>query len=130
MRYAAYLSLENARPRKSRLSNQDAAGWILSNTDQYGRVWSDVYYEDQVMKDGRETEAHAFAAHAFELLAGMESRLGRQNKAIGFTANAKRMAKVLIAPLPMGYWDEKNQRFVDWIDRTSAISRSCAIESR
>jgi hypothetical protein len=117
MRYAAYLSLENARPRKSRLSNQDAAGWILSNTDQYGRVWSDVYYEDQVMKDGREMEAQAFAAHAFELLAGMESRLGRQNKAIGFTANAKRMAKVLIAPLPMGYWDEKNQRFVDWIDR-------------
>jgi hypothetical protein len=96
---------------------EHAAGWILSNTDQYGRVWSDVYYEDQVMKDGRETQAQAFAAHAFELLAGMESRLGRQDKAAAFTAHAKKMASALIASLPMGYWDAKNQRFIDWIDR-------------
>jgi len=96
---------------------EHAGGWVLSNTDQYGRVWSDVYYEDQVMKDGRETEAQTFAAHAFELLAGMEDLLGRHDKAAGFTENAKRMAGVLIAPLPMGYWDIKNQRFIDWIDR-------------
>ncbi len=96
---------------------EHAAGWILSNTDQYGRVWSDVYYEDQVMKDGRETEAQAFAAHAFELLAGMERLLGRQDKAAGFTANAKKMANALIASIPMGFWDAKNQRFIDWIDR-------------
>lgn len=98
-------------------SLEDAAGWVLSNTDQYGRVWSDVYYEDQVMKDGRETQAQAFAAHAFELLAGLESRLGRQGKAAAFTADAKKMAGALIAPLPMGYWDAKNQRFIDWVDR-------------
>ena len=96
---------------------EHAGGWVLSNTDQYGRVWSDVYYEDQVMKDGRETEAQTFAAHAFELLAGMEDLLGRHDQAAGFTENAKRMAGVLIAPLPMGYWDIKNQRFIDWIDR-------------
>ena len=96
---------------------EHAAGWILSNTDQYGRVWSDVYYEDQVMKDGRETEAQAFAAHAFELLARMETILKRQGKAAGFTTHAKRMASALIAPLPTGYWDSKNQRFTDWIDR-------------
>ncbi len=100
---------------------EHAAGWILSNTDQYGRVWSDVYYEDQVMKDGRETEAQAFAAHAFELLAGMETLLKRQDKAASFTADAKRMADVLIAPVPMGYWDSKNQRFIDWIDRTGKV---------
>ena len=23
----------------------------------------------------------------------------------------------LVAPLPMGYWDAKNQRFIDWVDR-------------
>lgn len=96
---------------------EHAAGWILSNTDQYGRVWSDVYYEDQVMKDGRETEAQAFAAHAFELLAGIERLLGRQDQAAGFTANARKMAAVLVAPLPMGFWDGDNQRFIDWIDR-------------
>jgi hypothetical protein len=47
----------------------------------------------------------------------MEDLLGRHDKAAGFTENAKRMAGVLIAPLPMGYWDIKNQRFIDWIDR-------------
>jgi hypothetical protein len=51
------------------------------------------------------------------LLAGMENRLGRQDKATHFSATAKKMANVLIAPLPMGYWDAKNQRFIDWIDR-------------
>ena len=96
---------------------EHAAGWILSNTDQYGRVWSDVYYEDQVMKDGRETQAQTFAAHAFELLAGMESLLGRQDEAARFTGASKKMANALIAPLPMGYWDAKNQRFIDWMDR-------------
>jgi hypothetical protein len=107
---------------RSNIENlEHAAGWVLSNTDQYGRVWSDVYYEDQVMKDGRETEAQAFAAHAFELLAGMESLLGQKDKATAFTANAKLMADVLIAPLPMGYWDAKNQRFIDWIDRNAKV---------
>jgi hypothetical protein len=100
---------------------EHAAGWILSNTDQYGRVWSDVYYEDQVMKDGRETEAQAFAAHAFQLLVRMETLLKRQNKAANFTANAQRMAGVLIAPLPMGYWDSENQRFIDWVDRNGKV---------
>ncbi len=100
---------------------EHAAGWILSHTDQYGRVWSDVYYEDQVIKDGRETEAQAFAAHAFELLAGMETLLKRQDKAASFTAEAKHMADALVAPVPMGYWDAKNQRFIDWIDRNGQV---------
>lgn len=100
---------------------EHAAGWVESNTDQYGRVWSDVYYEDQVMKDGRETQAQAFAAHAFELLAGMESRLGRQDKATHFSATARKMAGALTAPLPMGYWDPTNRRFVDWVDRNGKV---------
>ena len=100
---------------------EHAADWILANSDQYGRVWSDVYYEDQVMKDGRETEAQAFAARAFELLAGMERLLGRRAKAEEFAGAGKKMANVLTAPLPLGYWDEKNERFIDWVDRNGKV---------
>ncbi len=100
---------------------EHAAAWILANTDQYGRVWSDVYYEDQVMKDGRETEAQAFAAHAFELLAALETRLGRHDKAATYSANARSMAAALIAPLPTGYWDADNHRFTDWVDRNGKV---------
>ncbi len=107
---------------RSNIDNlEQAAGWILLNTDQYGRVWSDVYYEDQVMKDGRETEAQAFAAHAFELLARMERLSQRENKAAVYTANATMMAGVLVAPIPMGYWDTTNQRFIDWVDRNGRV---------
>jgi len=90
---------------------EHAAGWTLASVDQYGRVWSDVYYEDQVIKDGRETQAQAFAARSFELLAGMEKVLGRQDKVTYSAGIAKKIADALVAPLPMGYWDEKNQRF-------------------
>ena len=102
-------------------SLEDAAGWIEASVDQYGRVWSDVYYEDQVIKDGRETQAQAFAARGFELLAGMEEALGRREKADGYSRVAKKIADALIKPLPMGYWDEKNQRFVDWVDRDGKV---------
>ena len=103
---------------RSNIGNlEHAAGWIRSNTDQYGRVWSDVYYEDQVIKDGRVTQAQAFAARAFGLLAGMENLLGRGDEAARFNQASKKMADVLIAPLPMGYWDTKNGRFIDWVDR-------------
>ena len=96
---------------------EHAAGWIQANTDQYGRLWSDVYYEDQVMKDGRVTQAQAFAANAFALLARMESLSGRPAQSARFTAVSKKMATALIAPLPDGYWDPANQRFIDWVDR-------------
>jgi len=100
---------------------EHAAGWTLSGIDQYGRLWSDVYYEDQVMKDGRETEAQAFAAYTFDLLSRMEKTLGRQAKAADYATASRRLAAALIAPLPTGFWDEKNQRFVDWVDRDSRI---------
>lgn len=107
---------------RSNIQNlEDAAGWTLASIDQYGRVWSDVYYEDQVMKDGRETQAQAFAAYTFGLLAKMESALNRQAQAAHDTEISKRMVDALISPLPMGYWDEKNRRFVDWIDRMGIV---------
>lgn len=96
---------------------EHSAGWIQANTDQYGRLWSDVYYEDQVMKDGRVTQAQAFAANAFALLARMDSLAGRPAQSARFAATSKKMAAVLVAPLPIGYWDPANQRFIDWVDR-------------
>ena len=96
---------------------EHAAGWTLQSIDPYGRLWSDVYYEDQVMKDGRETQAQAFAAHTFQLLADMEKVLGRQDKATFYAGVSKKMADVLIAPLPTGYWDNNGHRFIDWVDR-------------
>lgn len=98
-----------------------SAGWVLANTDQYGRVWSDVYYEDQVIKDGRETQAQGFAALAFSQLAQIEELLGRRAQADLYKGLSAKMAKVLIAPLPIGFWDETHHRFVDWIDRNSQV---------
>ena len=63
------------------------------------------------------TQAQAFAARAFVLLADMEDLLGRRDEAARFDGAAKKMADVLVAPLPMGYWDAKNGRFIDWVDR-------------
>ncbi len=96
---------------------EHAARWTAAHVDQYGRVWSDVYYEDQVMKDGRVTQAQAFAARSFELMAEMEQVVARQGKAEEYAALAKKMAHALVEPLPMGYWDAKNERFIDWVDR-------------
>jgi hypothetical protein len=107
---------------RSNIENlEHAAGWIQSNTDQYGRVWSDVYYEDQVIKDGRVTQAQAFATRALELLAGMETLLGRRDESARLERAAKKMAGALIAPLPTGYWDAKNARFIDWVDRDGKV---------
>ncbi|HEV2708589.1 MAG TPA: hypothetical protein VGU67_00105 [Edaphobacter sp.] len=113
-----YKSKKDVAWLRSNIENlEHSAKWILSNTDQYGRVWSDVYYEDQVIKDGRVTQAQAFAAHDLALLADMENLLGRRDKASLFAGASKKMANALIAPLPMGYWDPVNQRFIDWVDR-------------
>jgi hypothetical protein len=100
---------------------EQAANWVLWNTDQYGRVWSDVYYEDQVIKDGRVTQAQAFAASAFGSLAAMEKVLGRREQAARFDEAARKIAAVLVAPLPMGFWDAKNRRFIDWVDRDGNV---------
>jgi hypothetical protein len=100
---------------------EHAAAWIEASIDQYGRVWSDVYYEDQVIKDGRETQAQAFAAYAFGLLSRLEGVAGRQTRAAYYARVSKKIAKVLIEPLPMGYWDEKDQRFIDWVDRDGKV---------
>lgn len=97
---------------------EKAAALTIANTDQYGRVWSDVYYEDQVMKDGRETMSGALAAYTFQLLAQMESILNRGQQSDYYTGISKKIAQQLVQPLPQGFWDEQEQRFVDWVDRS------------
>ncbi|UOE52375.1 hypothetical protein MTO98_14940 [Mucilaginibacter sp. SMC90] len=97
---------------------EKAAALTIANTDQYGRVWSDVYYEDQVMKDGRETMSGALAAYTFQLLAQMENILHRGDKSDYYTGISKKIAQQLVKPLPQGFWDEQEQRFVDWVDRS------------
>jgi hypothetical protein len=97
---------------------EKAAALTIANTDQYGRVWSDVYYEDQVMKDGRETMSGALAAYTFKLLAQMEGILNRGEQSDYYTGFSKKIAQQLVKPLPQGFWDEKGQRFVDWVDRS------------
>jgi hypothetical protein len=117
-----YEARKNAAWLRANIENlEHAAGWTLAHVDQYGRLWGDVYYEDQVMKDGRETQIQGFGARSFELLAAMERVLDRRAKADEYGGVAKKMAKVLIEPLPMGYWDESHQRFVDWVDRDSKV---------
>jgi hypothetical protein len=117
-----YEATKNIAWLQSNVANlENAAGWILSNTDQYGRVWSDVYYEDQVIKDGRVTQAQAFAARAFALLAKIEDRVDRADQAARFREVSKKMAEVLIDSLPTGYWDPNNERFIDWVDRDGMV---------
>lgn len=103
--------------RRNITNFENAASVTVDNTDRYGRVWSDVYYEDQVIKDGRVTQAGAFAAYTFGLLADMETRLDRKDKSAYYSGYSKKISAALVKYLPMGFWDETNQRFVDWVDR-------------
>jgi hypothetical protein len=112
---------DNAWLLKNLTNLENAASETIANTDQYGRVWSDVYYEDQVIEDGRVTQAGAFAAYTFGLLAKIEGILNREDKSTYYSALSKKIASALVQPLPMGYWDEKNQRFVDWVDRNGRV---------
>ena len=107
--------------RSNILNLEHAASWTLAHVDSYGRLWSDVYYEDQVIKDGRVTQAQAFAAYSFGLLANMENALGRKERATFYSSMSKKISDALIQPLPMGYWDEKNLRFIDWVDRNGKV---------
>jgi hypothetical protein len=97
---------------------EGAASCIEDCIDPLGRLWSDVYYEDQVIKDGRETMSASLAAHSFELLAQLEDLLGRGERSASYRRVAGRLSAALIAPLPLGHWDPDNRRFVDWVDRS------------
>lgn len=100
---------------------EGAASGISMHVDPFGRLWGDVYYEDQVIKDGRETMAQALAVRSFELLAELQELVGRQDGAAASRELARRLAEALVAPLPLGYWDPAEARFVDWVDRSGVV---------
>lgn len=92
---------------------------VESCIDRQGRLWSDVYYEDQVIKDGRECMAQALAARSFELMAQLEEVLKRDRQAEHYRTVSKILGKALVESLPAGFWDASKNRFVDWVDRNS-----------
>ena len=100
---------------------EGAAAAIALHIDPLGRLWGDVYYEDQVIKDGRETMAQALAIRSFELLAQLEDLLDRGAEAARYRVLRDRLSASLSQPLPEGWWDPDAQRFVDWIDRAGVV---------
>lgn len=90
-----------------------AAGGIEEYIDAQGRLWSDVYYEDQVMKDGRETMSAALAANAFSLLSQLETLLRRHSQAERYSQLKSKLSRAVSQPLPSGYWDAASNRFTD-----------------
>lgn len=89
--------------------------------DENGRLWGDVYYEDQVMKDGANAQAQAFAISAFRIMAKLERLLGCNETAQIYSAKADKLKENYIQPLPGGYWDDEKGRYIDWIDRKGEI---------
>ncbi|MGW3311104.1 hypothetical protein ACWDG9_31470 [Streptomyces sp. NPDC001073] len=100
---------------------EGASSCVADCMDRRGRLWSDVYYEDQVIKDGRETMAASLAANSFELLAALEDVLGRSEQARSYRETARLLAAAVREPLPAGYWDDTTHRFVDWVDRSGKV---------
>lgn len=91
---------------------------VESHIDDKGRLWSDVYYEDQVMKDGRETMSAALAARSFGLFAELLDLVGRDSTASHYRKLRLKLSDTVSAPLPQGYWDPGERRFIDWVDRS------------
>lgn len=100
---------------------EGAASLLEHLTDHNGRLWSDVFYEDQVIKDGMECMSASMAAHALECLAELEGHLGRREAESRFQNLSSKIAETLIKPVPHGFWDEENRRFTDWIDRNGQV---------
>ncbi len=100
---------------------EGAASGIELYIDPLGRLWGDVYYEDQVIKDGRETMAQALAIRSFRLLAELEDLLARGDRARHYRNLAERLATSLRRPLPDGWWDPETSRFIDWVDRSGKV---------
>ena len=100
---------------------EGAASGVEEYIDPQGRLWGDVYYEDQVIKDGRETMAQALAIRSFRLLAELEVLLGREAQAAHYRTLADRLASSLAQPLPAGWWDPQTSRFIDWVDRSGRV---------
>lgn len=102
-------------------SLEGAASLIELCMDPSGRLWSDVFYEDQIIKDGMECMSACLAAHGYRLLSQLEGFLGRRDKAAYYESLEKKLADMIARPVPHGFWDDQYQRFIDWLDRDGVV---------
>ncbi len=68
------------------------------------------------MKDGAVLQSQLFAINAFRLMSEIEKLLGREAKALHYVDVSKKLGNSAVRTYPDGFWDEKNHRFIDWID--------------
>jgi len=90
--------------------------YIESFIDTDDLLNSHVYYEDQVMKDGKVAQAQCFAVNSFRLMEQLELLLARVGQAEHYGTMARRLGEALAREYPKGFWDAQNGRFIDWID--------------
>lgn len=95
--------------------------YVQKFIDSNGRLWGDVYYEDQVMKDGANAQAQAFAVNIFSIMAKIEDILSCNEKAESYRKISRKMAENYVLPVPDGYWDSEKERYIDWIDRKGTV---------
>jgi hypothetical protein len=80
---------------------------------------SHVYFEDQVIKDGKVAQAQCFAINGFRLMAKLEALIGNSEKKDYYEKIAARLGTSYIKDFPNGFWDPDHQRYIDWIDGSS-----------
>lgn len=100
---------------------EGAASLLEHCIDQYGRLWSDVFYEDQIIKDGMECLSACLAANGLRKLAELEELLDRQGEAQHYHSLEKQLAGMIVKPVPYGFWDAEHARFIDWLDRDGVV---------
>lgn len=81
-----------------------------------GFLDSHVHYEDQVIKDFTVLQSQLLASNSFRLMSEIENLLGRKDKSEYYLALSKRLGEKAVQTYPKGFWDEDNNRFIDWID--------------
>lgn len=81
-----------------------------------GFLDSHVHFEDQVIKDFAVNQSQFLASNSFRLMAEIEVLLGRKDKAEYYTEIGKKLGEKAVKTYPDGFWDNENNRFIDWID--------------
>lgn len=107
--------------KKYRKDLEGVLSLVESCMDTYGGLWSDVYYEDQVIKDGKVCIAAAFAAESMRKMSVLEEMAGESVQAQKYLKLAEKLAGALIQNTPEGFWDSEKNRFTDWIDRNAKV---------
>lgn len=117
-----YATTKNSSWLQAHIEDLEGAASLLEHlTDRNGKLWSDVFYEDQVIKDGMECMSAALAAHGLGLLAELEHHLGRREEEVRLKGLADRISATMVKPVPHGFWNAKDDRFADWIDRSGQV---------